>query len=126
MSGPLRVIVADDEPDVCLLLKLQLADAGHDVVAEAINGAEVLTACELTHPDVIVLDLLMPVMTGFEAIPLLQRDHPDVGIVAYTAVAGDFVREEMSRYGIRLVLKSGQPHALLEALAETARKSPIS
>ena len=55
-------------------------------------------------------------MNGFEVIPELQRDHPLIGIVAYTAVAGDFVRREMSRLGIPLLLKSGDPRAAAEAL----------
>lgn len=116
----IRVVVADDEPDVRLLLNLQLNDAGHDVVAEAADGREAVQACGEHDPDVIVLDLLMPVLNGFEVIPLLQRDHPEVSIVAYTAVAGDFVRREMHRYGIPLVLKSGQPQALLDAIRRTA------
>src|SRR3546814_19806209 len=62
----------------------------------------------------------MPRMNGFEVIPELQRDHPQVGIVAYTAVAGDFVRREMSRLGIRLLLKSGDAAPLAQALHEAA------
>ena len=62
------------------------------------TAIEVLDACDRSSPvDAIVLDLLMPRMNGFEVIPELQRDHPQIGIVAYTAVAGDFVRREMSR-----------------------------
>ena len=56
----------------------------------------------------VILDLLMPRVSGFEVIPKLRTNHPKIGIVAYTAVAGDFVRDEMRRMGIPLVLKSGQ------------------
>ncbi len=115
-EAPLRVLVADDEPDVRLLLRLGLRHHDVTVVAEAANGHEVLAACAAQPIDAIVLDLLMPQMNGFEVIPMLQRDHPEVGIVAYTAVAGDFVRREMSRLAIPLLLKSGHSGPLADAL----------
>lgn len=125
-----RVIVADDEDDVRLLLRLQLRHHGIDVVGEAADGHQVMTSCALLEPDAIVLDLLMPKMNGFEVIPTLRRDHPRIGIVAYTAVAGDFVRREMQRLQIPLLLKSGDAGPLAKALkraaaeaAEAARQS---
>ena len=123
-DGPaLRVLVADDEDDVRLLLRLGLRHHDIAVVAEAADGLEVLARCQEQPVDAIVLDLLMPRMNGFEVIPELQRDHPEIGIVAYTAVAGDFVRREMSRLGIRLLLKSGDAGPLADALHEAAAKA---
>jgi CheY-like chemotaxis protein len=119
MSGPgapLRVLIADDEPDVRLLLRLGLRHHDIAIVGEAADGHEVLEVCEKQPVDAIVLDLLMPKMNGFEVIPVLQADHPDIGIVAYTAVAGDFVRREMARLQIPLLLKSGDAGPLAEAL----------
>ncbi len=113
---PLRVLVADDEPDVRLLIRLGLRNHDMEVVAEAGDGEEALAACAEREPDAVVLDLLMPRMSGFEVIPELRQRHPGVGIVAYTAVAGDFVRREMARLGIGLVLKSGDAGPLAEAL----------
>lgn len=118
MSDSVRVVVADDEPDVRLLLTFQLRGAGHEVVAEAANGDEAIARCEEHRPDVIVLDLLMPVRSGFEVIPVVQERWPEVGIIAYTAVAGDFVREQMRDSHVPLVLKSGTPEALLEAIED--------
>jgi CheY-like chemotaxis protein len=102
----LRVLVVDDEPDVRLLLRLQLQGHGHEVTDEAADGEEALDCCRLDPPDAVILDLLMPRMNGFEVIPRLRADFPDVAIVAYTAVAGDFVRNEMARLRIPLVLKT--------------------
>ncbi len=119
----LRVLIADDEPDVRLLLRLGLRHHAVAVVGEASDGHEVLAACASDQPDAIVLDLLMPRMNGFEVIPELQRDHPTVGIVAYTAVAGDFVRREMSRLGIPLLLKSGDSGPLADALRNASERA---
>jgi DNA-binding NarL/FixJ family response regulator len=116
----LRVLIADDEPDVRLLLRLGLRHHAITVVGEAADGLEVLAACARLEVDALVLDLLMPRMNGFEVIPELQRDHPHIGIVAYTAVAGDFVRREMSRLHIPLLLKSGDSTPLAEALHAAA------
>lgn len=103
----MRVLVVDDEPDVRLLLRLQLERAGHEVTGEAADGQEAIELCAADPPDVVILDLLMPRVNGFEVIPRMRSAHPDVRIVAYTAVAGDFVRNEMQRLGIPLVLKTG-------------------
>lgn len=114
------MLIADDEPDVRLLLRLGLRHRSITVVGEAADGREVLDACDDLEVDAIVLDLLMPRMNGFEVIPELQRDHPHIGIVAYTAVAGDFVRREMARLNIPLLLKSGDSGPLADALHAAA------
>lgn len=115
----MKVVVVDDEPDVRLVLSLQLRINGHVVVGEAGDGDEAVQVCEATRPDAVVLDLLMPGTTGFDAIPRLQALDPAPTIVAYSAVAGEFVRNEMARLGVGLVLKSGDIEPLLNALSET-------
>jgi two-component system chemotaxis response regulator CheY len=104
----MRGLIVDDEEDIRVLLRAQVERAGYEVAGEATDGTEALALCESEKPDAVILDLLMPHMNGFETIPKLRTKHPKIGIIAYTAVAGDFVREEMSRVGIPLVLKSGQ------------------
>jgi two-component system nitrate/nitrite response regulator NarL len=104
----MRVLIVDDEEDIRVLLRAQLERGGYEVAGEAADGMEALAACDRDPPDAVILDLLMPRVNGFEVIPKLRTKYPKVGIVAYTAVAGDFVRQEMQRLGIPLVLKSGQ------------------
>ena len=111
-----RVLVVDDEPDVRLLLKLQLEARGFEVVGESADGAHAVRVFEASRPDAVVLDLLMPGMTGFEAIPRLREVDENVAIIAYTAVAGDFVRREMARMQVPVVLKSGDITPLVDAI----------
>ena len=111
-----RVLIVDDEDDVRLLLRLQLEKRGWEVSGEAADGAAALESCKASPPDAVVLDLLMPGVNGFETIPMLQAERPGIGIVAYTAVAGTFVREEMSRLRIPLVLKTANVEPLDAAL----------
>jgi DNA-binding NarL/FixJ family response regulator len=123
---PITIVVADDEPDVRLLLRLQLQGIpGVEVVGEAGDGVQALELCRELRPDAIVMDLLMPRMMGIEAIERLQGELPGIGVVAYTATAGDFVRHEMERLGVALLLKSGDVGQLVEALRESTGKDAV-
>jgi DNA-binding NarL/FixJ family response regulator len=116
-----RVVIAEDEADVSLMLRMQLnAQPGIEVVAMATDGAEALDRCRELSPDAVVMDLLMPVMSGFQAIEALKVEMPQVAVVAYTGVAGDFVRHEMARLEVPLVLKSGDVRPLAQALLAAA------
>jgi YesN/AraC family two-component response regulator len=100
-TAVVRVVVVDDEPDIRLLLAVQFRQLeGFEFVGSAADGREAVELIERVQPDAVVMDLLMPGVSGFEAISVLQERHPHVGIVAYSGVAGDFVREEMARRGI--------------------------
>lgn len=122
MSVPdeIDVVIADDEVDIRLLLRLQLRQAGINVVGEAADGDEAVELCRTLHPHVVVLDLLMPRMSGFEVIPVLREECPDVGIVAYSAVAGDFARTEMERWDVPLRLKNGDAEPLVQVIRDLA------
>jgi two-component system nitrate/nitrite response regulator NarL len=117
----LRVLVVDDEPDVMLLLQVQL-DVRDDVevVGTATDGAEAIEKCRDLRPDAVVMDLLMPGVSGFDAIEAIRVDMPDVGIVAHTAAGSGHVRDEVDRLGIPLVLKSGAVEPLISALRASA------
>jgi two-component system, NarL family, nitrate/nitrite response regulator NarL len=116
-DGQVRVVVADVEPDQRFLLTLQLGRLEDMVVVgEARHGGEALEVAAAERADAVVMDLLMPVVDGFTAIARLRQELPHVGVVAYSAVAGDFAREETRRQGVELVLKSGDITPLADAL----------
>jgi len=120
-DGVVRVVVVDDEADICLMLRMQLSSQpGVEVVGTATNGTEAVELCRRERPDAVVMDLLMPVMNGFQAIEALRSEQPGMGIVAYTGVAGDFVRQEMARLDIPVVLKSGDIAPLTDAIRRVA------
>jgi DNA-binding NarL/FixJ family response regulator len=99
---------------------------GVEVVGEAGDGFQALELCRDLKPDAVIMDLLMPKMMGIEAIEKLQSELPGIGVVAYTATAGDFVRHEMERLGVTLLLKSGNVAQLLAALQASVRRSDSS
>jgi DNA-binding NarL/FixJ family response regulator len=121
---PLRVIVVDDDIDFRLLLSVQLdMEDELTVVGSAGDGLEALELVAQDPPDVVAMDLLMPRMNGFEAIEALASSHPDVGVVAYTAVAGTYARQQTERLGVELVLKSGDQTELVAALVRAGDRA---
>ena len=82
----LRVLLVDDEPDIRTLLRFALErDEGFDVVGEAGDGAEAIELAAALRPDVVVLDLMMPRMSGLEALPQIGRAAPGTTVVMLTA-----------------------------------------
>jgi two-component system nitrate/nitrite response regulator NarL len=80
-QGPLRVVVADDHPYYRRGLVRSLRARGIDVVAEAPNGEAAIRAVEQTAPDVVVMDLKMPGMSGFEATRQLTVRAPECRVI---------------------------------------------
>jgi DNA-binding NarL/FixJ family response regulator len=105
-EDPIRVVLADDHAEFRLGLKEMLAtDGGIEVVAEAENGAQALALAREVHPDVVVLDLVMPVMEGTEALGLiLQEGSPPPGIVILTMRDQPHLRRELMRKGVSAFL----------------------
>jgi DNA-binding NarL/FixJ family response regulator len=80
---PVHVVIADDQPRALRALKALLATYEDVlVVGEAANGEESVRLTDACRPDVVVLDVVMPVMDGLEATRSIKRAHPDVAVVA--------------------------------------------
>jgi CheY-like chemotaxis protein len=82
-----RILVVDDEPAHRFLLRRIFERAGH-VVVDAADGAAALLAVAVSRPDLVVTDMMMPVMDGAELIRRLRRDPATAGI-AILAASGD-------------------------------------
>jgi DNA-binding NarL/FixJ family response regulator len=100
-ENPIRVVLAEDHAEFRLGLKEMLStDGGIEVVGEAENGAQAVALAREVRPDVIVLDLVMPVMEGREALGLILRDvSPPPGIVILTMHDQPHLRREFMRIG---------------------------
>ncbi|MDX1621231.1 MAG: response regulator [Nitriliruptorales bacterium] len=89
-SGVVRVLVVDDEPDVRFMLRHLLSNAdGFEMVGEAADGAKAVELAQRLQPDVIVLDLMMPNMSGDQAIPHLLEASPTSMVVVYSGASAD-------------------------------------
>src|SRR6266540_3682128 len=86
----IRVLIADDHGVVRQGLRMLLdLDADLAVVGEAANGAEALALARALQPDVVLMDLLMPVMDGIAATAAIRRELPDTEVLALTSVLED-------------------------------------
>jgi len=84
--GPVRVLVVDDEPDIRTFVRMALAtDPDFLVCGEAANGSEAVSLVSDLHPDVVLLDIRMPVMDGVEAARKIKSICPGTRIVVLSA-----------------------------------------
>jgi response regulator NasT len=90
---PLRIVVADDEPDMRLFLREVLPRLGHQLVGEAGSGKELVECCRRTRPDLIVTDIRMPDGDGIVAAAQVNREV-QVPVILVTAHHEDGVLEE--------------------------------
>jgi DNA-binding response OmpR family regulator len=85
-----RIVVADDDADIRDLVVFKLVQSGHDVVPVA-DGAAAVEACRVHAPDLAVLDVMMPVMTGLDACRALRAEPTlrDIPVILLTARTQD-------------------------------------
>src|SRR3989338_3931900 len=79
------VLVVDDEPAICSLLKSFLTGEGYDVLV-ASNAADALQSVQHQHPAIVLLDIRLPEMDGTECLRRIKAIDPQVGVVMVTAV----------------------------------------
>jgi DNA-binding response OmpR family regulator len=118
----IRVLVIDDEPAVRLLLQRNLEFAGFDVVT-AEDGARGLIAVRETAPSVVVLDLMMPHVDGFEVLRELDADGPRTmpPVIVLTALSEPSVKARCYEAGAATVMtKPFDPAALAAEVAWVA------
>lgn len=95
-----RILVADDDPDICVMLELKLGSVGHDV-AVAHDGAEALARAASSAFDLLLLDCMMPHHTGPEVAQAVRCDprHRKVVIVLMSAQTDGGIVEKARRIG---------------------------
>ncbi len=108
-SAPLlRLLIVDDVSEVRRDLRLLLTLCGKvDVVGEAANGQEALVLAEALHPEVVLLDLEMPVMDGYEAARQLKARCPASRLVAFSVHSYAAARQKAARAGVDEFIEKG-------------------
>lgn len=125
-DGPVKVLIADDhrlmrEGTAALLA----ADERIEVVALARDGREAIELAAKRKPDVVLLDLNMPIMGGIETCAVLRREHPETEVLILTV----YEKEPELYAALRLgaagyLLKDMPPRELIEAVVEADRGEP--
>jgi CheY-like chemotaxis protein len=116
----IRVLVVDDTDDIRLLVRIGLGlEPDLEVCGEAVDGADAIEQADRLQPDVVLLDLGLPKMSGLEALPILLQRAPDARIVVFSADLGaGAVALESGAH--RFVPKGSPPERLAEALRSRA------
>jgi len=95
------ILVADDDPDILSIVSMSLESQGY-AVHRAVNGREAVDLARQHHPDLILMDMMMPIVSGYEAVKELKADDDtrDIVIVGLSAKAMATDMERASDVGI--------------------------
>jgi NarL family two-component system response regulator LiaR len=118
-----RVLIADDHPIVRDGLRtLIITEPGMELVGEAVNGAEAVSKACALKPDVILMDLVMPVKDGIQAITEIKQFDPQVSILVLTSFSEENKVFPAIRAGaMGYLLKDAAPQQLLQAIYDVHR-----
>ena len=119
---PIRILIADDHSMVRQGLRMFLGlDPELEVVGEAEDGAQALRLTERLRPDVVLMDLLMPVMDGVAATAAIRKAVPDTEVIALTSVLDDdTVVGAVQAGAIGYLLKTTEADSLCNAIRAAA------
>ena len=120
MSEVIRIYITDDHPIVRRGIKQLLdTEAGIEVVGEATNGREAVADMDTLKPDIVLMDLVMPVMDGIEAIRQIKAGHPSIQILVLTSFAtDDKVFPAIKAGALGYLIKDTGPEELVRAIRQ--------
>jgi len=124
---PKRILIVDDSPVIRKTLRETLADQdGWEICGEAANGREAIQKAQQLKPDVIVLDLSMPVMNGLDAARELTRLAPSVPLLMFTNFETARLKQEALSAGVRtLNLSATHLDQKAHRLSRAVRQAPL-
>jgi two-component system, NarL family, response regulator LiaR len=119
----IRLLLVDDHVVVRQGLRMVLSlEPDLEIIGEANNGQEALGLIKKLNPQVVLMDLLMPVMDGVSAIRAVKKDYPDIEVVALTSVLEDrLVIDAVEAGAAGYLLKESGPEELIEAIRAAAK-----
>jgi CheY-like chemotaxis protein len=115
-----KILIADDNEQILKLLSEVLSNEGYwNVCGQAANGRQAVLMAHQLGPDLIILDLTMPMLDGFGATAEILKNSPAVPIILYTLHKSDQVELEAKKVGARKVVsKTDSVDFLLETIRE--------
>jgi len=125
MADQLSILLVDDSRSVLAQLEGMLADIdGANVVGVARDGGEAIRMVSQLHPDLVLMDIVMPGMDGMAALRVIRTNHPGVQVAMLSSVGGTASRaEECFRLGAVQVIGKPLDDRILESLIDHARSA---
>jgi NarL family two-component system response regulator LiaR len=126
MSEAIRVYITDDHQIVRRGIRQLLStEAGIEVVGEASNGKDAVADMDKLKPDIVLMDLVMPVMDGIEAIRQIKAGHPSIQILVLTSFAtDDKVFPAIKAGALGYLIKDTSPDELINAIHQVHKGEP--
>lgn len=116
-----RLLLVDDHRMLREGLRRSLADAGFEIVGEAEDGQTAITAVAVYRPDVVLMDVTMPIMDGVTATREIIRDHPDVAVVMLTMHADEaIIASAIAAGAVGYLVKDCSTDEIVETLRAAA------
>lgn len=114
----LGVLICDDVDEMRTLLRVVIEQSPRlRVAGEARDGSEAISLAQLVQPDIVVLDLSMPVRSGLDALPEIKAVAPTAEIIAFSALDRSVVEKEVLQAGASSFLQKGaDPDEILAAI----------
>ena len=109
----ITALVVDDNKVVRKIISAAFLGGGFETCGEAENGQEAIEVAKRIHPDVITLDLSMPVMNGLEAASKLRQIFPKTPIILFTLYADSLSARDAAKAGVDLVVLKTTPLSIL-------------
>jgi DNA-binding NarL/FixJ family response regulator len=115
------ILIADDSLFIRkALCELFAAEEDFEICGEAENGREAIAQAQALRPDLVLLDLSMPVMNGLEATPVLKRRMPEVPVIMFSGYSDSFTVNEALSAGASALISKSEPISVLLDKAGTA------
>lgn len=124
----MKILIADDHETVRRGVRMLMeSHEGWTVCGEAANGHEAIEKTKEMRPDLVILDMAMPVTNGFEAARVIKELYPGTAIVAYSILQSEGFLKEALRIGMDgYVSKSEGARAVLKAIDEVQRRRSLA
>jgi two-component system chemotaxis response regulator CheY len=115
-----RAVIADDERHIRMLLKTVLTKMNCEIIGEAANGQEAIDLFKNEKPDLMLLDINMPVKTGTEALQEIVADTPDAFVIILSSVADlESVKHSLELGAATYILKDTPLQEIKRIIKET-------
>ncbi|WP_373229176.1 response regulator [Cohnella sp.] len=112
-----KILVVDDAAFMRMMVKDILTKGGHEVIGEAANGEEAIEQYSKVKPDLVTMDITMPIMEGIEALKIIKQNDPQAKVIMCSAMGQQGMVVQAIQAGAKdFIVKPFQAERVLEAI----------